>query len=89
MLKSDLSSNGTYVNMVRLGKGCRARLCHNDVISLCKPETKRKTKGTKLTWLFQLANPERLRDSEEYPPVIEERYTIKVRFRASVVESAH
>lgn len=74
----DRSSNGTYVNMVRLGKGQRARLCHNDVVSLCKPEQKRKTKGTKMTWLFQLANPHKLRDAEEYPPAISSRYHIKV-----------
>lgn len=52
----DMSSNGTFVNMVKLGKGTKARLCHNDVISLCRPEQKRKTKGTKLTWLFQLVS---------------------------------
>jgi pSer/pThr/pTyr-binding forkhead associated (FHA) protein len=56
----DLSSNGTFVNMVKLGRNCRARLCHNDVISLCKPEQKRKTKGTKMTWQFQLSRPQKL-----------------------------
>jgi pSer/pThr/pTyr-binding forkhead associated (FHA) protein len=56
----DLSSNGTFVNMVKLGRNCRARLCHNDVISLCKPEQKRKTKGTKMTWQFKLNCPQKL-----------------------------
>ena len=49
------------------------------MISLCKPEQKRKTKGTKLTWLFQLAHPEKLRDSDDYPSAITDRYFIKVR----------
>ncbi len=74
----DLSSNGTYVNMVKLGRNCRARLCHNDVVSLCKPEQKRNTKGTKMTWMFQLSHPLKLaKDVQDYPAAIRDRYNVK------------
>ncbi len=80
-----MSSNGTYVNMVKLGKHCKARLCHNDIVTLCKPEQKQKTKGTKMTWLFQLANPEKLREDQDYPAAILDKYVIKANSFSHVI----
>ena len=72
----DVSSNGTYVNMVKIGRNCRARLCHNDVVSLCRPDAKKRTKGTKMTWLFTLTNPSRV-GADAYPNAITLPYDIK------------
>jgi hypothetical protein len=72
----DLSSNGTYVNMVKLGRGNRARLCHHDQIALSTTEAKRGTKCTKNTFLFAIPHLPRM-NQQEYPTELVLRYDIR------------
>ncbi len=73
----DLSSNGTFVNQVRVGRGKRFRLCNNDVVALCKNENKKGTKGTKFTYIFTIVVGGRPPNVLAYPLELLSRYDIR------------
>lgn len=72
----DYSSNGTFVNQLRVGKGKRVRLCHLDQISLCGPGAKKDTKDTKWTFVFRM-NPAIFKLNGEFPPELLARYDMR------------